>query len=330
MKLKNTVGLVVGAVISASAMPVMAQYGMGGGEVSRAGSVEAEAFAERYFTDDSVHDLSHGTLVGGGLGYFLSDDVSLNLGLGKYRNLDSDVTGEDIDGRLATLKAVYHFGEGAVRPYISGGVGHQELDQWDRDGRDKTTMLTAGAGVKNYLNENFFVRAGVDVLHGLDHSNTEWMAGVGLGLNFGSSTAPVAQAAPEPAPAPAPAPAPEPEMQNVRVELDVKFDFDKATIRQEYRDDIRSLAEFMKTYPDVSTSVAGHTDSIGSDQYNQKLSEERAKSVRQALIEEGVDGSRLEAVGYGEARPIADNDTEEGRQMNRRVEADVETEVEVR
>ena len=119
-------------------------------------------------------------------------------------------------------------------------------------------------------------------------------------------------------------------MQNVRVELDVKFDFDKATIRPEFRDDIRSLAEFMKSYPSVSTTVEGHTDSIGSDQYNQRLSEQRAQSVRQALIDEGVDGSRLEAVGHGESRPIADNSTEEGRQMNRRVEADVETQVEVR
>ena len=330
MTLKNTVGLVVGAVIAASAAPALAQYDMGGGGVSRAGSVEAEAFADRYFTDESVHDLSHGTRVGGSLGYFLSDDVSLNLDLGTYRNLDSDVTGEDIDGRLATLKAVYHFGEGAIRPYVSGGVGHQELDQWDRDGRDKTTMLTAGAGVKNYLNDNFFVRAGVDVLHGLDHSNTEWMAGVGLGLNFGSTTREVAQAAPAPEPAPAPAPAPEPEMQAVRVELNVLFDFDKATIRPEFRDDINSLAEFMKTYPSTTTTVAGHTDSIGTEEYNQQLSQERAASVRQALIEQGIDGSRLEAVGYGESRPIAPNDTDEGRQLNRRVEADIETEVEVR
>ena len=119
-------------------------------------------------------------------------------------------------------------------------------------------------------------------------------------------------------------------MQSVRVELDVKFDFDRDTIRPEFRQDIQSLAEFMKTYPSVTTTVEGHTDSVGSDTYTQNLSERRANSVREALISEGVDSSRVSSVGYGEARPIADNETDSGRAMNRRVEAEVEAEVEVR
>ncbi|PRB77142.1 OmpA family protein [Pseudomonas sp. MYb185] len=319
MKLKNTVGIVVGAAITASALPVMAQS---------AGSVEVEAFAKRYFTD-SMRNLDDGTLVGGSLGYFVTDDVLLNIGLGTYKSLDSDITGEDIDGRLAHVEAVYHFGEGALRPYVSGGFAHQELDQVGTSQRDRTTIAQAGFGVKNYLNENFFVKAGVDALYGLDHRNTEWQAGVGLGLNFGGKPAPVVAQA-EPAPAPAPAPEPAPEMQSVRVELDVKFDFDRDTIRPEFRQDIQSLAEFMKTYPSVTTTVEGHTDSVGTDAYNQNLSERRANSVREALIAEGVESSRVNAVGHGESRPIADNATDDGRAMNRRVEAEVETEVEVR
>jgi OOP family OmpA-OmpF porin len=320
MKLKNTLGIVVGAVIAASTMPVMAQG---------AGSVEVEAFAKRYFTD-SYRDMSDGTLVGGGIGTFLTDDVLLNVNLGTYRDsLESDLTGEDIDGRLMTLEAIYHFGEGAIRPYVSGGFGHQELDGLGGSSDDRTTMALVGVGVKNYLSDNFYVKAGVDGMYGFDTSNTEWMAGVGMGLNFGGAVAPapVAQA---PAPAPAPAPTPAPEMQNVRVELDVKFDFDKASIRPEYRDDINSLADFMKTYPSVTTTVEGHTDSVGSDAYNKDLSQRRAASVRQALVNEGVDASRIDAMGYGEERPIADNATDAGRQMNRRVEADVETQVKVR
>lgn len=317
MKLKNTVGIVVGAAIAASTLPAMAQS---------AGSVEVEAFAKRYFSD-SLHKMDDGTLVGGSLGYFLTDDVLLNIGLGKYKSLDSDVTGESLDGRLAHVEAVYHFGEGALRPYVSGGFGHQELDQPGTSTRDRTTLAMAGFGIKNYLNENFFVKAGVDALYGLDHRNTEWQAGVGMGLNFGGKPAPVVAQA---EPAPAPAPQPEPEYQNVRVELDVKFDFDRDTIRPEFRQDIQSLAEFMRTYPSVSTTVEGHTDSVGSDAYNQNLSERRANAVRQALISEGVDSSRVNAVGHGEARPIADNSTADGRAMNRRVEAEVETEVEVR
>ncbi|MFN3581546.1 MAG: OmpA family protein [Pseudomonas sp.] len=320
MKLKNTLGIVVGAVVAASTMPAMAQS---------AGSVEVEAFAKRYFTD-SYRDLSDGTLVGGGIGYFLTDDVLLNVNLGTYRNLDADVNGESIDGRLMAVEAVYHFGQGAIRPYVSGGLGHQELDQVGTSQRDRTTMGIVGFGVKNYLSDHFFVKAGADVLYGFDSRNTEWQAGVGMGLNFGGAAAPAPVAQPAPAPAPAPAPQPEPQMQSVRVELDVKFDFDRDTIRPEFRQDIQSLAEFMKTYPSVTTTVEGHTDSVGSDSYNQNLSERRANAVRQALVNEGVESSRVSSVGYGEARPIADNETDEGRAMNRRVEAEVEAQVEVR
>lgn len=111
----------------------------------------------------------------------------------------------------------------------------------------------------------------------------------------------------------------------VRVELDVKFDFDKAQVKQESYGDIKALADFMKQYPSTSTVVEGHTDSVGSDTYNQGLSERRAKAVRDVLVNQyGVDGSRVNAVGYGESRPVADNATAEGRAINRRVEAEVE------
>ncbi|MGE6529860.1 OmpA family protein [Pseudomonas sp. NPDC077382] len=126
-------------------------------------------------------------------------------------------------------------------------------------------------------------------------------------------------------PAPMAEPEPEPVMEAVRVELDVKFDFDKATIRQDAYDDIEVLADFMKQYDQTSTTVEGHTDSIGTDAYNQRLSMQRAESVRDALVNRyGVETDRLEAVGYGESRPVADNSTELGRAINRRVEASVE------
>jgi outer membrane protein OmpA-like peptidoglycan-associated protein len=126
-------------------------------------------------------------------------------------------------------------------------------------------------------------------------------------------------------PAPVTEPEPEPVLEAVRVELDVKFDFDKATIRQDAYDDIEVLADFMKQYDQTSTTVEGHTDAIGTDAYNQRLSMQRAESVRDALVNRyGVEASRLEAIGYGESRPIADNSTELGRAINRRVEASVE------
>ncbi|CDZ94205.1 outer membrane protein [Pseudomonas saudiphocaensis] len=118
---------------------------------------------------------------------------------------------------------------------------------------------------------------------------------------------------------------PEPVAEPVRVELDVKFDFDRAVVKQDSMADIQNLADFMKQYGQTSTVVEGHTDSVGTDAYNQRLSERRANAVRDVLVNQhGLDASRVDAVGYGESRPVADNSTEEGRAINRRVEAEVE------
>ncbi len=111
----------------------------------------------------------------------------------------------------------------------------------------------------------------------------------------------------------------------VRVELDVKFDFDKSVVKEDSKDDIKSLAEFMKQYPQTTTTVEGHTDWIGTDAYNQGLSERRANAVRDVLVNQhGIEASRVSTVGYGESRPVADNNTDAGRAINRRVEAEVE------
>jgi len=118
---------------------------------------------------------------------------------------------------------------------------------------------------------------------------------------------------------------PEPVAEAVRVELDVKFDFDKSVVKEGSFDDIKNVADFMAQYPQTTTVVEGHTDSIGTDAYNQGLSERRANAVRDVLVNQyGVAAERVNAVGYGETRPVADNSTPEGRAINRRVEAEVE------
>ncbi len=123
---------------------------------------------------------------------------------------------------------------------------------------------------------------------------------------------------------PMPEPVPEP-AEPVRVELDVKFDFDKAVVKEESQGDIKALADFMSQYPQTTTVVEGHTDSVGTDAYNQGLSERRANAVRDVLVDQyGVGSDRVSSVGYGESRPVADNSTADGRAINRRVEAEVE------
>ena len=119
--------------------------------------------------------------------------------------------------------------------------------------------------------------------------------------------------------------APAPVREKVTISLNVQFDSDKAVVKEKYHDDIKRVADFMKEFPDTTAEIGGHTDSTASSAHNQKLSEERANSVRQYIIDKfGIDGSRLTAKGYGEDRPIASNNTEEGKQKNRRVEAVIE------
>jgi OOP family OmpA-OmpF porin len=126
---------------------------------------------------------------------------------------------------------------------------------------------------------------------------------------------PPPRAAPAPPPPPPPAPAP------ARIVLrGVNFDFDKADIRPDAQVILDSAAEILRESPSTRVEVAGHTDSTGPDDYNQGLSERRARSVVNYLVDKGVEADRLTPVGHGEAQPVADNGTRDGRAQNRRVE----------
>src|SRR5690606_23989072 len=100
----------------------------------------------------------------------------------------------------------------------------------------------------------------------------------------------------------------------------ILFDLGKATIRKESYAVLQNIADIMKEYPNANFEIEGHTDSQGSDALNDKLSNDRAASVRDYLTTIGMDGNRLTSIGYGESKPIATNATKAGRQQNRRVE----------
>ena len=107
----------------------------------------------------------------------------------------------------------------------------------------------------------------------------------------------------------------------LKVRLDkIYFDFDKTTLRSESYEQLDMVAKLMEQNPDLKIEIAGHTDNKGSDQYNQKLSQGRAEAVRSYLITKWISGKRVLAHGYGESEPETDNSTDEGRQINRRVE----------
>lgn len=98
------------------------------------------------------------------------------------------------------------------------------------------------------------------------------------------------------------------------------FDFDKATLRPESRLELERLHVFLENYSEIRIEIAGHTDSEGGEEYNDKLSQRRAESVYAYLIKKGVNKKRLITKGYGQTRPVATNETIEGRQLNRRTE----------
>lgn len=339
MQMNKSAGFVLGALMVAVSMGVQAQG---------TGAVEIEA-GGKYYVPDSSRDIgSNGMLYGGALGYYLTDDVSLSLSGGGYDDIDGQTSKDSINGELVGLDAIYHFGTPGVglRPYVSTGVAHQSLGQNVRSGRDHSTYANVGTGLKYYFTENLFANAGVTGMYNIDSGYTEFMGGLTIGANFGGAGKKIEE----------PAPAPEvcndedsdgvcdsadkcpgteanvtvdadgcPAAQDVRVELDVKFDFDKANVKEESYSEIKTVADFMNQYPQTTTTVEGHTDSVGSDAYNQQLSQKRADAVRQVMVEQyGVAAERVSAVGEGESQPIADNATAEGRALNRRVEASVE------
>jgi outer membrane protein OmpA-like peptidoglycan-associated protein len=106
----------------------------------------------------------------------------------------------------------------------------------------------------------------------------------------------------------------------VSMPSDITFSFNSADVRYQFEPVIRDLAQTLERYPGLTVTVVGHADAIGSDAYNQRLSERRAHSVGAALMDFGVDYGRIETSGRGEWEPIASNDTEWGRARNRRVE----------
>lgn len=163
-------------------------------------------------------------------------------------------------------------------------------------------------------------------------------ATLGLRVNLGKVGAkPVPEVLPEPIPVVVPKPEPKPEPEPVVVEepkptvqeaveeinksfkADALFDFDSAKIRPDAIPILDKAVAWLNEFPTVKGVIEGHTDSRGSEEYNQGLSERRAKAVYDYLVDKGINKFRLTYKGYGESRPVATNETDEGRQLNRRI-----------
>jgi outer membrane protein OmpA-like peptidoglycan-associated protein len=251
-------------------------------------------------TSSPGHASKTGNLI---LGYQFDDLWAADVSLG------TDFSGE-VDTDVFAINGYRFFGSSAWRPYVSAGLSHLSIDDAVDD---DTQQVQAGFGISGNLNRNLELRVGYQRLYSFsDDSYHDNAYGASLAWHFRKPET-VAQVEPQPESVPV-------EREVVEtVELLVQFDFDKAVIKSAFEPQFRELAEALEENPDKTITIEGHTCWIGTDEYNQGLSERRAGAVKQKLVDDyGVDPERLEAVGYGESRPVADNNTLEGRQQNRR------------
>ena len=276
------------------------------------GSIEISPFIGGYFFDHQNDQLGAGLRAG--------YNFTKNWGVeGAF-----DFAGKR--GQFYHADVVYHIiPDGKINPFVFAGTGFDHLKPFNNP---TTRMLVElGAGVKYFFTDNLAVRA--DIRDIQDKYNHLAMT-LGVVYTFGGKKPVYVKAAPvepppppKPAPAPAPKPVPPPPAPKVidKMTLHVNFDFDKSTLTKTDVTELQKAVAFVKKYPGGKIRVDGHTDWIGSDAYNIKLSERRAATVKDYLIKEaGVAPSNITAVGHGKREPVADNKTDAGRAENRRVE----------
>ncbi|MDO9198620.1 outer membrane protein OmpA [Rhodoferax sp.] len=203
---------------------------------------------------------------------------------------------------------------------------------------NKVAMLIASAAlataagaqtIDNWVNSTGITwKNGTNELCWRDANWTPATAAVGCD---GAIVAPVAAAAPAPAPAAAPAapapapvaPPPPPAATKVTYAADAFFDFDKSVLKPEGKAKLDDLVGKVKGINLEVIIAVGHTDAVGTDGYNQKLSVKRSEAVKAYLVSKGIEKNRVYTEGKGEVQPVADNKTKEGRAKNRRVEIEV-------
>ena len=289
------------------------------------------------------------------LGFNLNDSMFDQIELGFLRSI------EDVDYKTGTpvrntgitrvftnLVKEYELNS-AMSLYALAGVGAEFFDD-EYENNESGVFGNYGAGLKMNVYNDIAMK--IDLRHVVeaDHGDNTLLYNIGLGIPFGAVAKPapvVEKPAPVVVKAPVKAPVAAPKdsdgdgvidgldkcpdtMRGAKVDtvgcmtlinLNINFDTDKSNIKDSYNSRIAEFAKIMNSNPKLKATIEAHTDSVGSDKYNQKLSERRAASAVDALKALKVDSSRIKAVGYGESKPEASNDTTEGRAQNRRVEA---------
>ncbi|MGE8624177.1 outer membrane protein Omp38 [Acinetobacter schindleri] len=214
-----------------------------------------------------------------------------------------------------------------VKPYVLLGAGHYKYEYENSALEDdEGTLGNAGLGAFWRLNDALSVRTEARATYNFDEDFWNYTALAGLNVVLGGHlkpAAPVVEVAPVEPVAPV-APAPQELTEDLNMELRVFFDTNKSNIKDQYKPEIAKVAEKLVEYPNATARIEGHTDNTGPRALNERLSLARANSVKSSLVNEyNVDASRLSTQGFAWDQPIADNNTKEGRAMNRRVFATI-------
>jgi outer membrane protein OmpA-like peptidoglycan-associated protein len=249
-----------------------------------------------------------------------------------HENRTTTLLGGTVGPRLVlpigNLVELYGTGQGGVFTGLSGRLDHTAPGFSVGGGVDFNLTPQIALGLfgrwnRAYMSPRPTFLAGEPANH-QGPADARWATfGVGLKYAFNGPAA-----APPPAP-PAPpqvaqVPAPVRPAKKKIVLRSVHFDFDKSTIRPDAVPVLNEAAETLKAEGGIAVIVEGHTDSVGTDAYNQKLSHRRADAVRQYLVKHGIPANRITTEGFGKSRPVASNDTADGRAQNRRVELRVD------
>jgi len=296
------------------------------------------------------------SMIGLELSKKIYEDMMLTLGFAKG-DTDYKNSARDTDIKLYTLGAEYYlYAQNNFQTFLHTGVSYQSLSR-KLNGRDSGYRFNYGAGMKYYVSDAVNIFTKVSHLTDFGKRKNELHLVAGLGFALGRASQPtqseqtltkeleqkkVQEVVEEPEevklvePTVAVAKEEEPKCSDVppgftvdkdgcpiSYNLKVLFAFDSSQLTQESIENINTFAQYLKVVKKYiqGVEIAGHTDSVGSKEYNRLLSEHRAKAVYERLIQKGIDKDFMTYKGYGEEQPIVENDTEENRALNRRVEA---------
>ena len=280
---------------------------------------------ERFLDNDE----DGGTTLGLNLGYEFAERFAIEAGIG------GALSDPHADIYRVSLYNFLKADREGVNPYWVAGLDYVAgMDDPSVSRITESVSAHFGLGLSNYINENLELRGDIRVSKAIDSDGNldsyslndlaDWGLNLALNYHFGDAPKPAKSTAAPAAPTPSakttrPETVEEPRTRSITLEIAVFFDTDK-DVAIGYGPELPRVAAAMKKYPELTLTLEGHTDSRASNAYNQDLSQRRADRVKARMVDDyQISGSRITAIGYGEERPIADNDTEAGRAENRRV-----------